>query len=198
MLTVTALRDSEYLITSVALGIDEYYAGIGEAPGVWAGSWSPELGLVGMVEPEDLRALVEGHHPGTGVDLLAGRPLRRVNAFDATFSAPKSVSLLWALGSPEVSTAMARAHVEAVEVALAFLESKAATARRQEHGVRRRVPTDGFAVATFVHRTSREGDPQLHTHCLIANVVRRRDDASHVAFDANPLFEWAKAAGSIY
>ncbi len=197
MLTLTALRDPEYLISSVALAIDEYYAGVGEAPGVWTGCFATELGLQGVVEPDQLRALVQGHHPLTGEHLLAGRPERKVNAFDATLSAPKGASLLWALGSDEVSSVVTGCHVEAVERAVSFLEDKAAVARQQTKGVRRRVATAGFAVATFVHRTSREGDPQLHSHCVIANVVRRAD-GSHVAFDANPLHDWAKAAGSIY
>ncbi|MDP9389693.1 MAG: relaxase domain-containing protein, partial [Actinomycetota bacterium] len=197
MLTLTALRDPEYLISSVALGIDEYYAGVGEAPGVWAGRFAAELGLEGVVDADQLRALVEGHHPLTGEHLLAGRPERTVAAFDATFSAPKSASLLWALASPEVSSVVTRCHTEAVGVAVSFLEDKAAVARQQAKGVRRRVATGGFAAASFAHRTSREGDPQLHTHCLVANVVRR-PDRSYVAFDANPLHDWAKAAGSIY
>ena len=53
-------------------------------------------------------------------------------------------------------------------------------------------------MAGFVHRTSREGDPQLHTHCLVPNLVRRTGDGRHVAFDGGPLFEWARAAGSVY
>ncbi len=89
------------------------------------------------------------------------------------------------------------AHVDAVGVAMRFIEERAAFARRQERGVRVRVGTGGFAVASFVHRTSREGDPQIHSHCLIPNVVRR-DDGAYVAFDASPLHEWAKAAGTIY
>jgi conjugative relaxase-like TrwC/TraI family protein len=197
VLTLTALRDPEYLISSVALAIDEYYAGVGEAPSVWTGRFAAKLGLEGVVDPDQLRALVQGHHPVCGEDLLAGRPERKVNAFDATLSAPKGASLLWALGSAEVSSVVTRCHVEAVERAVSFLEDKAAVARQQTKGVRRRVATAGFAVATFAHRTSREGDPQLHSHCLIANVVRR-PDGSHVAFDANPLHDWAKAAGSIY
>ena len=72
MLTVTRLTNAEYLISSVALSIDEYYAGVGESPGVWAGRWSEELGLAGVVEADELRALVEGKHPVTGEDLLAG------------------------------------------------------------------------------------------------------------------------------
>ena len=58
--------------------------------------------------------------------------------------------------------------------------------------------TNGWAVAAFVHRTSREGDPQLHTHCLVPNLVQRKSDGRHVAFDAGPLFDWCRAAGSLY
>src|SRR5271156_3592154 len=93
--TVPGLPNPEYLISSVALSIDEYYAGVGESPGVWAGRWADALGLSGVVEADELRALVEGRDPGTGEQLLAGARERTVRAFDLTFSAPKSVSLLW-------------------------------------------------------------------------------------------------------
>jgi conjugative relaxase-like TrwC/TraI family protein len=198
VLTVTGLSNAEYLISSVALSIDEYYAGVGESPGVWAGRWAEALGVSGVVEADQLRALVDGKHPSSGVDLLAGSRARSVLAFDLTFSAPKSVSLLWALAQEPVADAVAAAHREAVEVALGFLEERAAIARLQTKGVRHRVETGGWAVAGFVHRTSREGDPQLHTHCLVPNLVQRAGDGHHVAFDAAPLFEWARAAGSIY
>ena len=66
VLTVTALTNGEYLLSSVALGIDEYYAGVGEAPGVWLGGWSFELGVEGMVEADALRAVIDGNHPLTG------------------------------------------------------------------------------------------------------------------------------------
>jgi conjugative relaxase-like TrwC/TraI family protein len=198
VLTVTGLSNAEYLISSVALSIDEYYAGVGESPGVWAGRWADSLGLSGVVEADQLRALVDGKHPTTGVDQLAGSRPRSVLAFDLTFSAPKSVSLLWALGSELVADSVAAAHREAVEVALGFLEERAAVARMQSQGVRHRVGAEGWVVAGFLHRTSREGDPQLHTHCLVPNMVRRDGDGRHVAFDAGPLFEWARAAGSVY
>jgi conjugative relaxase-like TrwC/TraI family protein len=195
---VTALANAEYLIGSVALGIEEYYLGVGEAPGVWAGRWTGELGLVGVVEADQLRALVEGRHPVSGEDLVKGLRGRSVRAFDVTFSAPKSVSLLWALGSPEAADAVMRAHVDAVDVAVRFLESRAAVARQQVDGVRRRVSTNGLVVAAFVHRTSREGDPQLHSHCLVPNLVRRVPDGRVVALDGYPLHVWARAAGSVY
>ena len=196
MLTVTALTNAEYVLSSVALGIDEYYTGVGEAPGVWAGSWSKTLGLVGMVEADQLRALIEGNDPSSQVRLLTGRE-RTVKAFDLTFSAPKSVSLLWALGSEPVADVVAAAHREAVTAAAEFLEGRAALARVQVDGVRRHVPTDGWVVAGFVHRTSRAGDPQLHTHCVVPNVVCR-EDGRCVAIAARPMYVWARAAGSVY
>ena len=195
---MTRLTDAEYLISSVALSIDEYYAGVGESPGVWTGRWSEKLSLTGVVAADELRALVEGKHPTTREDLLAGSRPRKVRAFDLTFSSPKSVSLLWALASEPVSEQVAAAHREAVEAALGFLEERAAVARVQSQGVRRRVATQGWVLAGFTHRTSREGDPQLHTHCLVPNLVQRAGDGRYVALDGGPLFEWARAAGSVY
>jgi conjugative relaxase-like TrwC/TraI family protein len=197
VLSVIKLADAEYPLGQVALGIEDYYLGVGEAPGVWAGRWAPKLGLVGVVEASDLRALVNGVDPRDGRWWLEGRPARKVNAFDATFSAPKSASLLWAFGSPVVASAVSRAHVEAVAEALGFLEDKAAVSRQQSGGVRTRVATDGWAVATFVHRTSRAGDPQLHTHCIVPNLVCR-GDGSHASLDGAVLYRWAKAAGCVY
>jgi conjugative relaxase-like TrwC/TraI family protein len=197
VLTITKLKGAEYLISSVADGMEDYYMGAGEAPGVWRGSWAAELGLEGVVEADALRALVDGHDPRSGEDLLVGHRERSVRAIDVTLSCPKSVLLLWAFGSPETSAAVSIAVVEATETALGFVEERAALARRQQGGIRRRVATQGFAVATFAHRTSRAGDPQLHTHCLIPNVVRRQD-GTHVAVDANPLHTWAKAAGTVF
>jgi conjugative relaxase-like TrwC/TraI family protein len=155
------------------------------------------LDLSGVVEADELRALLDGRHPTSGEDLLARSRPRSVRAFDVTFSSPKSVSLLWAFASEPVAEQAVAAHREAVEAALGFLEERAAVARVQSQGVRRRVATEGWVVAGFAHRTSREGDPQLHTHCLVPNLVRRSGDGRQVAFDAGPLFEWARAAGSV-
>ena len=196
MLTITGIGNAEYLLGSVAVGIEDYYVGSGEAPGVWQGRLAADLGLVGVVDADDLRALLIGDEPGTGVGLLEGHRSRKIAAFDLTFSAPKSVSLLWAFAGPEVSAVASIAHVEAVAVALDLMERRAGATRQMVDGERRRIPT-AFAAATFVHRTSREGDPQLHTHAVVAN-LGRRPDGSYAALDATPLYEWAKAAGSVY
>ena len=160
MLTITELRNAEYAISSVAL--DEHYAGTGEAPGVWTGRFAPALGLSGVVDAEDLRAVVEGHHPAGGTNPLAGRRRRRVNLFDATSRPPSPCPCCGDSVGPRQTGVVSRAHTEAVTVALSFLEDHAAVARQQTKGVRRRVGTAGLAVAGFLHRTSMwcPGDPR--------------------------------------
>jgi conjugative relaxase-like TrwC/TraI family protein len=197
VLTIVRLRDAEYVLRQIARGLEEYYTSSKEPPGVWTGQWCSELGLEGVVEADHLRALIRGADPTSGTELTTGTPPRKVNAFDATFSAPKSVSLLQALGTPEVALAVSICHTEALVTALGVLDRRAALTRRQMDGVRTVAGTGGLAIATFVHHTSRAADPQLHSHCVIPNLVRR-DDLRYVALDASYLYEWAKAAGSIY
>jgi conjugative relaxase-like TrwC/TraI family protein len=198
VLRLAKLTDAEYVLRQVAGGLEDYYLGSGEAPGVWTGRLAGQLGLVGVVDGDDLRALIDHRDPATGETLEAG-PGRKptVRAIDATFSAPKSASLLWAFAGAEVASLISIAHVEAVEAALGFVERHAAVTRRQNDGVRSRAQTSGWAAATFVHRTSRIGDPQLHTHAVIPNLVQRTD-GRWVSLDATALYGWAKAAGSVY
>ena len=136
--------------------------------------------------------------PGTGEQL--GGPWRAggVIGFDATFSAPKSVSLLFALGDREVRAEVRAAHVTAVEDGgLAYLEEHAAFTRRGRNGVMIS-DTEGLVIARFEHRTSRALDPQLHSHCLILNKVRDAQDGSWRALHGRALFEEAKTAGMLY
>ena len=134
----------------------------------------------------------------TGEDLLAGSRPRKVRAFDLTFSAPKSVSLLWAFASEPVAEAVAAAHREAVEAALGLLEENAAVARVQSQGSRRRVATQGWVVAGFTRRTSREGDPQLHTHCLVPNLAQRTSDGPARGPGRRPAVRVATPGGTVY
>jgi conjugative relaxase-like TrwC/TraI family protein len=196
VLRLAKLTDAEYVLEQVAGGLEDYYLGSGEAPGVWSGRLASQLGLAGVVEADALRALIDRRHPDDG-EALGGAKQPTVRAIDATFSAPKSASLLWAFAGPEVAAVVSIAHVEAVEAALGFVEKEAAVTRRQTNGLRVRAGTSGWAAATFVHRASRAGDPQLHTHAVIPNLVRR-EDGQWVALDATALYRWAKAAGSVY
>lgn len=187
----------EYYLDTVAGGAEEYYTGAKEAPGEWIGASAKSLGLAGEVEAETLHHVLLGRDPGTGTALTRAQGAPSVPGFDATFSAPKSVSLLFALGDPATCRAVRSAHDFAVRRALGALESMAARARRGKAGVEQ-VAADGFVAAAFRHRTSRAGDPQLHTHVVIANLVHSPVDDRWSALDARPLYSWAKTAGYLY
>jgi conjugative relaxase-like TrwC/TraI family protein len=196
MLSIGVLRSdsADYYLALVAEGVDEYYSVRGEVPGRWMGTGAISLDLSGEVAGEDLRTLLEGNDPRSGHRL--GSAPRTVPGFDLTFSAPKSVSLLFAFGDATVNVHVTRAHEEAVRAAFAYLGREACRVRRGHAGVDQ-VPAEGFAGAAFRHRSSRAGDPQLHTHVLVANVVRGVD-GRWSAPDSRRLHHHARTAGYLY
>ena len=137
MLSIAKLvaRAEDYYLRTVAAGREEYYTGVGEAPGYWLGQGAALLGLSGEVAPGDLRAVLAGVSPH-GEVLTAGRvtDARRVAGFDLTFSAPKSVSLLYGLSDREVSATVRAVHADAVAQALDYLERRALLVRRGAGG----------------------------------------------------------------
>ena len=188
-----------YYQHSVAVGACEYYLGAGEQPGVWVGRGLPELGLEpgSEVSEQQLEAVfARGLHPITGDALGRAWRADAVTGFDLTFSAPKSVSTLWALGGVTAQTQVAEAHRAAVLTALAYLDQHAALSRRGTDGVEQ-IRTAGFAAALFEHRTSRAGDPQLHTHALVPNKLRCADGVWRTV-DGHEIYHHKKAAGAIY
>ncbi len=185
-----------YYLRSVARGVEDYYLGSGEAPGRWVGAGSTRLGLVGQVDADGLRAVLDGRDPAAGKSLLWVRRPDRLPGLDLTFSAPKSVSLLFALGDEELSAFVRGAHDAAVGQALGYLEREAGEVRRGKDG-RDRLPGGGFVAAAFRHRTSRADDPQLHTHVLVANMTRG-SDGRWSALDGRQLYLQAKTAGTLY
>src|ERR1700754_2609700 len=187
-----------YYIDKVAEGAEDYYSGEGEAEGYWLGEGANELELYGKVEPDQLGAMLAGNNPATGEPLgLKSAPGREpVPGFDLTFSAPKSVSLTWALGGHPVSGQVMEAHRAAVAEALSYMERNACWARRGKGGAQF-VPGKGFIAAAYVHRSSRAGAPQLHTHVLVANATKGPDGRwSRLYHPA--IYEHAKTASYIY
>ena len=110
-----------YYLQAVAAGREDYYLGSGEAQGQWLGNGSARLGLTGTVESVQLRGVLDGCDPGTGRSLLWCRREDRLPGFDLTFSAPKGVSLLFALADPATSQLVREAHDRAVAAALGYL-----------------------------------------------------------------------------
>jgi conjugative relaxase-like TrwC/TraI family protein len=142
-----------------------------------------------------------------GTDLLAEalpyaeqRVDVRRSGFDVTFSAPKSVSLLYGLGDAEVSEQVRQAHRAAIEQSLELLDGKVAIGRRGHEGPGQsatRVGTSGLIGAAFDHRSSRLGDPQLHTHVVVANLALGVD-GRWGALSSTELFRWELAASYVY
>ncbi|WP_407154792.1 MobF family relaxase [Bradyrhizobium sp. STM 3557] len=177
---------------------DDYYSPEGEPPGRWAGKGAARLSLEGPVTRADFDAALGGIDPKTGERLaqLGGRGREHSAGWDMTFSAPKSVSVLWALSEATERPMIAQAHRSAVLAATAYLEATVGWARRGRAGAARE-QTAGLLMAQFDHHTSRECDPQLHTHSFIFNLAPRRD-GSWGAIVSRELYKAQKRAGATY
>ncbi|MDQ8044932.1 MAG: MobF family relaxase, partial [Patulibacter sp.] len=201
MLKVTkmGLGQQEYFEKSVAKGMDDYYSGKGERPGEWHGRLATELGLEGTVSAAQFNALLAGldpRDPERLPSLADPKNERKVAAYDLTFSAPKSVSVLAVVSELPVRRELHAAHESAVRAALEFVQDEAARVRRGKGGLTvERAP--GIVAAAYRHRMSRAQDPHLHTHVVTAAIAPGKD-GRWTALDARPLYRMAKAAGTIY
>ncbi len=166
----------------------------------WAGKGAEELGLKGPVDPGAFRAVLEGRVPdGSGRRLgrrgRDGEILHRPGR-DLTFSAPKSVSLAALVGGDK---RIVEAHDRAVAATLAWVEKNAAETRMRDPATGRitRADRQKIVAATFRHDTSRNLDPQLHTHAVVANMVRGVDGRWRTMANEG-LYEKQKLVGMVY
>ena len=180
---------------------NEYYTAGEEPDGVW---FNPNglFGLVdgGKVDSSDFHRLYHGFAPDSGGKLTRNAGSERRSAgLDMTFSADKSVSALWAIADPELRSKIEDAHNDAARVALeeTVLRHCAYTRIRNRDGEIEVLPAD-IAAAMFQHGTSRDNDPQLHTHCVIFNAARTHRDGKYRALHQHPVYTWMKAAGAVY
>ena len=177
-----------------------------EAQGVWhvLDETRERLGLEAgeAVRAEQLVALMEGRHPVSGEFIRqAGADGRRAGGIDLTFSAPKSVSAVWALGSEGQRAGVELAHGRAVARALEHLRGEIAVIREGAGG--RVLSTAGDVLAAEFRHTTARGvaggeapDPQLHSHVVVTGVVRR--DGQFAAVASRPLFRAARELGAFY
>jgi conjugative relaxase-like TrwC/TraI family protein len=192
-----ALGQQRYYEQSVAQGQDDYYSGRGEAPGEWTGAGAGELGLTGRVSGAQFNALLEGQDPRAADERLrAANSEPSIAALDLTFSAPKSVSVLFAVAPAEVSAALVECHEEAVRGALGYVEDEALFVRRGKGGARFE-HAGGLIAAAYRHRMSRALDPQLHTHVVAANLAKG-EDGRYTALHHPSLYRAARTAGYLY
>ncbi len=191
MLSIGAASGGYY----ASLAGEDYYHDGGEPPGHWHGRDATALGLVGQVDKDIFLSLCDGFSPeGLPLTQNAGKDNHRAG-YDLTFSAPKTVSVLWSQADPEVRREIQAAQLEAVKKALDYLEGKAAFTRRGKGG--HDFERCGLIVATFEHGTSRAQDPQLHTHAVALNVGIRADGTTGT-LESKPLFRHKMAGGALY
>ena len=185
----------EYYTRELATDHEQYLSGHGESPGRWYGDGASSLGLQGEASPAGFQQMFEGRHPDTGE--LLGRPHGRnaVPAFDVVLRPTKSVSILYGLGDAATSWAVLAAHHAGVAEATAYLDEHLGT--RRGHGGHEHVSGQGLLAVGFDHRTSREGDPLLHTHMVIANRIQG-PDGRWTALDGRDLYRHRLAADAIY
>jgi conjugative relaxase-like TrwC/TraI family protein len=181
------------------LAQEDYYLEGGEPVGKWWGKGAEHFKLEGKkVSASTLEKLLDGFTPkGAPFVQNAGDRANstRRPGFDLTFSAPKTVSALWALSTPEVRAEIQAAQDAAVKTALGYLERSGAFTRTGKGGVN--IHPAGLAVALFEHGTSRAGDPQLHTHALLMN-LGVFDGGRIRAIIHTEFFQRKMAAGAIY
>ena len=180
---------------------NEYYTAGEEPDGMW---FNPK-GLFGLedggkVDSGDFHRLYHGFAPdGSGKLTRNAGSERRSPGLDMTFSADKSVSALWAIADLELRARIEEAHNGAARVALeeTVFRHCGWTRIRDREGQIEVLPAD-IAVAMFQHGTSRDNDPQLHTHCVIFNAARSHEDGKWRALHQHPVYGWVKAAGAVY
>ena len=186
-----------------------YWSQRGVIAGEWQGRLAGDFGLSGMVSSEDFASLSQGQHPQTGEQLVRqrssyeyqdaeGKTIKTMEhraGWDATFSAPKSVSLTALVGGDE---RVREAHRESVRVSLDQLERYTQARIGGNHPPE---TTGKFVAAKFEHDTARPVDgyvaPQLHTHVVVFNVTQR-DNGQPRAIQPHSLFASQQFATAVY
>jgi conjugative relaxase-like TrwC/TraI family protein len=185
----------DYYVREVAHNREEYLTGHGESPGRWLGRGSATLGQHGTATTEAFVRMFHGRHPDTGELLGRAHGEGGIPAFDVVLRPTKSVSLLYGLGDTQVAVAVLEAHHQATEQALGYLEEHVGA--RRGHGGCEHVAGNGLVAVGFDHRTSRAGDPLLHTHVIVSNRVQG-PDGRWTALDGRDLYRHRLAADAIY
>jgi conjugative relaxase-like TrwC/TraI family protein len=203
MLTIRAMSNGRGYAAHHLVHSD-YYAEA-QVVGYWQGRGAEALGLVGEVTEAQFEAIRQGLHPATGEQLRPRQSADRLSVdgdiqsrgrhlYDFTFSAPKSVSIMAALGDDD---RLVQAHDRAVDAALQEVEASAAARVRREGANENRV-TGNLVLAVYHHDTSRELDPQLHTHAVAGNLTYDGTEGRWKALQASDIYAQRAYLSEVY
>ena len=173
---------------------DNYYTkDEGVDKSLWMGKGAAKLGLLGQVNVDQFHALLQGTIGDTQLGRKKGDGYEHRSGWDCTFSAPKSVSIV---GLAYQDIDVIKAHQNAVAYAVSFLEANASQYRKRVDSHILKHGADNLLIASFLHDTSRELDPQLHTHCVVLNAVSTSDGWRSLS--SENLLKLQKKAGLLY
>jgi len=204
MLTIRAMSDGTGY-SARHLEHSDYYAEGERVTGQWQGRGAEMLGLSGEVRSEQFEALRQGLDPQSGEFLRQRHSADRTSAdgrtqsrgrnlYDFTISAPKSVSIIAELGG---DARLVEAHRKAVQETLQELECQAASRVRRD-GANHDRTTGNLVLAVYHHDTSRELDPQLHSHAVAANLTYDGAEGRWKALQASAIYEQRAYLTEIY
>jgi conjugative relaxase-like TrwC/TraI family protein len=198
-LGIDAAAAAEAAAPGTAKAVDEYLNRGAEAAAKpeW---WSPTSTIVqdGVeIRKGEIRKLLDGTDlDGTPLVQAAARN-QRVGGWDITLSLPKPASAIWATASPEVRAEMMQDLVQSARATMQAFHERGVFETRRGHGSNIREVSTDVPVALVPHVTSRDGQPQLHVHAVLAN-VGRREDGTTGALDPAKLYPWKTYAGAIF
>ena len=202
MLTICAMTGGA-TYAAVHLSANDYYSENEKVLGHWMGHGAELLGLQGEVQMDQFDAIRQGFHPATGEFLRQRQSADRYseqgeklgtarNLYDFTISAPKSISIQ-SLADPR----LVKAHNEAVTEAVQELDRLAA-ARVRKNGAQENRITGNLVIAAYRHDTSRELDPQIHTHLVAGNLTYDGVEGRWKALQASEIYEQRAYLTEVY
>ncbi len=192
MLTLAKVSDAGAAASYYEVA-DDYYSERNCAPSEWHGRGADTLWLKGGVRSEVFKDILDGRLPDGSELPHAGEAERRA-ATDMTFSAPKSVSVMALVAG---DSRLVEAHERAVSRTLDYFEQNLAAYRVTQEKVTTALPSRNIVAARFRHDMSRDADPQLHTHCVVANLTQR-PDGEWRALDVSELYRQQRMLGALY
>ena len=197
---VTAKDFAVYMVPE-ATGMADYLDE-GESRIRWAGAGAAAVGLGGSATAETLGRLLAGEDPKTVQNPVGGEVVsharRKVMGYEWSYVPPKSVSALWAVSAAETRRQIEEAADAATAEALAQVEEAAAWTRQRRGGRLVRLPTEGLLALVVPHTSSRDGDPHLHHHVVVANQARRLADNKWCAVDARGIYGVLAWSGTVW
>lgn len=181
------------------LSRDDYYSDKQHVPGHWFGRGCEAVGLQpgATASQKDFVALCKGLRPDDGAKLTQRMKANRRCLFDVTVSAPKSISVMALVAGDDRIIA---AHEKAVAATMEATERLAAARVRKGAAVdtQESRTTGNVVCARFLHRESRELDPQLHTHCITFNATHDPVENRFKALESRPIYDNCRKLTAVY